>query len=181
MRLPVFLLLLAAAAPAGAAVTVIGNTDARLCYEAAESGDAGSATIARCDSALKQEGLAVADEVATYVNRGILKLRLGRLDDAVADFDAATARDAGEPEAYVNKGMAMLKSEGRWRDAVALFDEGLRRRTRRPEVAYFGRAAANELGGNMKQAYLDYRQASQLAPTWRDPQVELARFTVQAR
>lgn len=179
MRVSVFLLLCTAAAPLGAAVTVIGNTDARLCYEAAESGDAGSATIARCDSALKQEGLAVADEVATYVNRGILKLRLGRIDEAVGDFDAAIARDAGEADAYVNKGMAMLKSEGRWREALALFDEGLRRRTRRPAVAYFGRAVANELGGNMKQAYLDYREASLLAPKWRDPQVELARFTVR--
>jgi tetratricopeptide (TPR) repeat protein len=181
MRLAIFLLLSSlAAAPANAAVTVLGSTAARACFEAAESGARGGEGLDRCDEALAQESLTDHDATATYVNRGILKLRLGRLDEAVADFDKAIARDPGEAEAYVNKGMATLK-QGAWREALALFDEGLRRRTRRPAIAYFGRAVANELGGNVKQAYFDYRQASLLEPKWRDPQVELARFTVRSR
>jgi tetratricopeptide (TPR) repeat protein len=113
------------------------------------------------------------------VNRGILKLRLERIEDAIADFDAAIGRDPNEAEAYVNKGMAMLRRDGRWSDAVALFDTGLEKRTRRPAIAYFGRAVANEMGGRIKEAYLDYRQASLIEPQWRDPKAELTRFTVR--
>jgi tetratricopeptide (TPR) repeat protein len=185
MRLAKFLLLsglATAAAPAAAGVTVIGNTAARACFEAAESGAKGGEGLERCDEALAQESsLTERDATATYVNRGILKLRFGRLDEAVADFDTAIARDPREGDAYVNKGMATLKRQGNWREAVGLFDEGLRKRTRRPAVAYFGRGAAHELGGDLKQAWLDYRQASLIEQKWRDPQVELARFTVRAR
>ena len=169
------------AVPAPAGVTVLGSTAARACYEAAESGSPGGEGLDRCDEALLRESLTDHDTTATYVNRGILKLRLGRLDEAITDFDRAIARDPGEADAYVNKGMAILKRDRAWREALALFDEGLRKRTRRPAIAYFGRAVANELGGNVKQAYFDYRQASQLEPKWRDPRTELARFTVRER
>ena len=36
------------------------------------------------------------------------------------------------------------------------------------------------LGGHVKEAYYDYREASQLEPNWRDPRQELTRFTVRA-
>ena len=55
----------------------------------------------------------------------------------------------------------------------------VKKNTRRPAIAYYGRAVAHELGGNVKQAYRDYRQASLIEPKWRDPQTELARFTVR--
>jgi tetratricopeptide (TPR) repeat protein len=170
----------ATSAPVAAAVTVIGNSNARMCYEAAESKTANNlGSIDRCDQALTGEGLTRYDETATYVNRGILKLRLNRIDEAIADFDAAIRLDPDQAEAYVNKGIAMLRREGRWSDAIALFDTGIEKRTRRPAIAYYGRAVANEMGGRIKQAYLDYRQASLIEPKWREPRAELARFTVR--
>jgi tetratricopeptide (TPR) repeat protein len=169
----------ASAMPAIAAVSVFGSTSARLCYEAAEARNADRGSLALCDEALAKEDLSAHDRVATLVNRGILKLRLGRLDEAVVDFDAAIARDPGEADAYLNKGMALLRQPDGWSRAMPLFDTALQKRTRRPAVAYFGRGVANELAGNVKQAYLDYREASRLEPRWRDPQVDLARFTVR--
>jgi tetratricopeptide (TPR) repeat protein len=179
-RLLLIVALAASAAPAAAAVTVIGNSDARLCYEAAEAKDGTSlGSLDRCDRALASDNLNTYDTTATYVNRGILKLRLNRIDDAIADFDQAIGHDPNEAEAYVNKGMAMLRRDGRWSDAVALFDTGIEKRTRRPAIAYYGRAVANEMGGRIKEAYLDYRQASLIDPKWRDPKTELSRFTVR--
>ena len=181
-RLLLALGLLGLAAPAQGGITVIGNTSARLCYEAAESKSNPSLTsIARCNDALEREGLGRYDTVATHVNRGILKMRLGRIDEAVADFDRALAIDPDQAEAYLNKGMAKLRRDDGWAEALPLFDQALEKETSRPAVAYYGRAVAHELGGNIRQAYLDYRQASVLAPKWRDPQVELARFTVRRR
>ena len=171
---------LALASPASAAITVIGNTSARLCYEAAESGGAPSlSALARCDSALGDDNLERYEQVATLVNRGILKLRMRRIDAAIADFDAAIAQDPEQGEAYLNKGMAALHLQDGWQQAVPLFDTALGKRTRRPEIAYFGRAVAHEMAGKVKAAYFDYRQASRLAPGWDQPQAELARFTVR--
>jgi tetratricopeptide (TPR) repeat protein len=170
----------ALAFPAAAAVTVIGSTDARLCYEAADARSVPSQySIGRCDEALQRGDLTEYETVATYVNRGILKLRRGHIDDAIADFDTAIKRDPNEAEAYLNKGMATLRLANGWEAAVPLFDTAIAKDTRRPAIAYYGRAVAHELGGNVKQAYRDYRQASLIEPKWRDPQTELARFTVR--
>ena len=172
----------AAVAPASAGVTVIGNSNARLCYEAAESsGPASTSMLAYCDEALADRSLVKRDLVATYVNRGILRLRLNRTDAAIDDFDTAIGKDPGEAEAYLNKGMALLRSGTGGRDALALFDTALAKRTRKPAIAYYGRAIAHEMTGNVRQAYFDYRQASLLDPKWPLPQTELVRFSVQAR
>jgi tetratricopeptide (TPR) repeat protein len=183
MTIGKFLITAAVAAlafPAAAAVTVIGSSSARLCYEAAEARSIPSTnSIGRCDEALAGEPLTDYEIVATYVNRGILKLRRGQIDQAIADFDTAIARDPSEPEAYLNKGMATLKLPNGWEQAVPLFDTAIERQTRRPAIAYYGRGIAHELGGQVKAAYLDYRQASALEPNWRDPRNELARFTVR--
>jgi len=101
-----------AAAPAGAAVVVLGNTDARMCYEAADSPMMPAARdVRRCDEALLREALSSYEVVATHVNRGILRLRRGMTDAAIADFDRAIMLDPNQPEAYLNKGAALLRRE----------------------------------------------------------------------
>jgi tetratricopeptide (TPR) repeat protein len=178
-----FLFALTAAAvafPAAAAVTVLGNSSARICYLSAETRDhPAPSDLSDCDAALTAENLTTDDRVASFVNRGILKLKMGRIDAALDDFDEAIALDDDEAEAYLNKGMAMLRREQGWEQAVSLFDAALSKRTSKPEFAYFGRGVANEMGGRIRAAYQDYRQASALAPDWADPKTELARFTVR--
>jgi tetratricopeptide (TPR) repeat protein len=185
MRAGLFLLAAALAAPAlpaAAGVTVLGTSSARLCYEAAEArGPASGSEMERCDQALELEVLTEQDRVATYVNRGILRLRKGEVAQAIADFDAATARDPEEPEAYLNKGMAALRLPRGWEQAVPLFDTALAKGSRRPAVAHYGRAVAHEMAGRLQEAYRDYREASRLDPEWREPRSELARFTVRPR
>ena len=171
---------LLAASPAAAAVTVLGNSSARSCYEAAESrANPGMNVIRTCDQAMRDEGLSEYDRVATLVNRGILKARLGHVDDAIVDYDAALNRDPNEAEAYLNKGFALLRRSDDARDARPMFDSALEKKTRRPELAYYGRAVANELSGQVRAAYEDYRQASLLDPKWQDPKADLARFQVR--
>src|SRR5687768_3730631 len=91
---------LLAATPAFGAVSVMGNSAARSCYLAAEVRGIPTADAFRfCDEALNQEGLTDEESAATFVNRGILKARLGRFDEAVSDYDAALGRNPDEPEA----------------------------------------------------------------------------------
>ncbi|HEX8216020.1 MAG TPA: tetratricopeptide repeat protein [Allosphingosinicella sp.] len=172
---------LATSAPAAAAVTVIGGSDARVCYEAADSPLVASFDIlAACDRALAGEPLAERDIVATHVNRGILRVRGGRYEAGIADFDAAIARDAALGEAWFNRGVAHLRRNAP-AEALPSFDGAVARTaTLRPALAYFGRAVAHEALGNVRAAYLDYRRASELEPGWDRPRAELARFAVRS-
>ena len=172
--------LAAFAIPAAAAVTVLGASSARLCYEAAEARSPAPSALQWCNRALGEEAITRDEEVATYVNRGILKLRGGKVEESIADFDTAIELDPKEPEAYLNKGMAYLHSPERAEEAIALFGEALAKKTRRPAVAHYGRAVAHEAQGRVKQAYFDYREASRLEPKWREPKIELARFQVRS-
>lgn len=171
-------LLAALSVPALAGISVIGNSGARSCYEAADSSlMPGVRDIERCDLALREEPLDGRDRVATYVNRGILLLRRGDTGRAIADFDRAIALDPDQPESYLNKGAALMRrneADG----AVRLFTIALERNTRRPAIAHYGRAVAHEDLGNVRQAWLDYRRASELDPEWDDPRLELRRFQV---
>lgn len=167
------------ATPALGAVSVIGNSAARSCYLAAETRGAPTMEVLRfCNDALQRETLTEDEMVATLVNRGILKARLGNLDDAIADYDAALSRDPDEPEAYLNKGFALLHLSETGAEAKPLFDTAIAKKTVRPELAYYGRGIAHELTGELRAAYQDYREASRLDPKWRQPKMELARFRV---
>ncbi len=171
-----------AALPAAASVTVVGSSSARSCYEAAESEmRPGRAAIETCDAALRQEPLTAYEIVATHVNRGILRLRGGDVEGAIADFDAAAARDPDEPEAYVNKGVALMQAPGRAQAAVSLFSMAIEKKTRRPAIAFLGRGMAHEELGDVRSAYHDYRKASAADPEWDLPRLELARFRVTRR
>lgn len=170
--------LAACAAPASAGLMVVGSTDARLCYEAADSPlNPAVRDTRRCDDALLHDALSQYEIVATHVNRGILRLRRGLVDEAIADFDRAMVLDPEQPEAYLNKGAALLQRQNA-SEALQLFTVALDRRTSRPAIAHYGRAIANEQLGNVRAAYNDYRSASELAPDWADPRTELLRFRV---
>lgn len=170
-----------AAFPAIAAVTTVGNSAARSCYEAADSKTGAAATaLSDCDRALAAEALSRDEMVATYVNRGILRMRKGDIDAAIEDFDTALARDASQPEAYLNKAVALMQRPGEADAALSLFTVAIQKRTRRPALAYLGRAMAYEELGNLRSAYSDYRSASLADPEWKQPRMELARFKVKS-
>ena len=171
-------LLASASVPALGAVTVLGSSSARICFEAADSPMMPTPNDLRyCDDALAQGALSGHDEVATHVNRGILRLRRNQMEDSIADFDEAIRLDPRQPEAYLNKGAALIRQDNP-SEALNLFTAALDYHTQRPEIAHFGRAIANESLGNVRAAYEDYRAASELAPHWQDPQAELRRFRV---
>lgn len=167
--------------PATGAVVVVGSSAARSCFEAAASEIYPSrAAMTRCNEAIGSEATSFDDVVATHVNRGILKLRTGMTEAAIADFDRAMEMNPAQPEAYLNKGAALIRLNNP-RDALPLFTVALERNTNRPAIAHFGRAMANEDLGNITEAYRDYQRAVQLEPEWADAQTEFARFRVVPR
>ena len=181
LRAALFPALLLAGTAASASVTVIGGSYARQCYEAAEySRPSFDQAIAACDMALHGEALVRSDEVATYVNRGILRVRAGRIREGLADFDRAIELDPSLSEAWFNRGAAMLRVDAA-AEALPYLDAAVQRGPIRPALAYYGRGLANEAVGNLRAAYEDYRRASELEPGWDRPRADLARFSVRSR
>lgn len=182
MRLFPCLAVAALLAPGAASASsmVIGSGLARMCFVAAEAERANAGTLDICNRAISEEPLTFSDQVATYVNRGIIRARMNDQTGALNDYNRAIRLNPAEPEAYLNKGALVLKQSD-WRQARELFEAALERRTTRPEFAYFGRAITSELAGDFASALADYQKASELAPKWEDPKKELARFSVRKR
>ena len=173
--------LLAATAANAHSVTVLGkNADAIACYRAADSEAARPDALADCNRALHEADLDRYDETATYVNRGIVRFRLSDLDGAIADFDEAMALTPGQPDAMINRGIAMLAAGHDVDQSLTWLERGLAAGPQRPWVGYYGRAVANEIAGRDAAAYRDYRRAQELRPTWELPRRALARFTVRS-
>ena len=166
------------AMPASAAMTVVGSGYAHSCYVSAESRRASAADINFCTTALTEDALSNRDRAATYVNRGILMMRKKDYDRALADYEAAIQARPEMAEAWVNKGIALVYKTGRDEEAISALTRGIELNTSRPEIAYYSRGLAHELTGNAKNAYYDYKQASELRPDWEEPARQLQRFQV---
>jgi tetratricopeptide (TPR) repeat protein len=110
------------------------------------------------------------------VNRGIILALRGDHSRALLDYERAIALDPGQPEAYLNKGLLLLRVPQREREALAAIDLAIAKRTTEPALAFFARAVAHEGLGDLSAAYRDYRQAATLAPQWAPPVRELRRF-----
>lgn len=165
------------ASAATASVFTVGGPLAQSCYKAAEARDARSFAIEGCTRALNEEGLAISDRAATYVNRGIVQMVGGHSRAADADFDAALAIDARLSDAYLNKGFLRLR-EGRGQEALPLLQKGIDTGARRQALAYFARGVAHEQAGDYRSAYVDLVRARQMEPRWSLPGEWLTHYQV---
>jgi tetratricopeptide (TPR) repeat protein len=161
-------------APIGAANR--GVLAAQGCYEAANGRIAARQGLHYCNMALADRGLAPALHTATLVNRGVLHMKTEAHAAALQDYDAAIAAAPANADAYINKGILLLRMGGRDADAVAVLTEALAHAPARPELVYYYRAGAYEGLGLLRDAYNDYSEAAQLAPDWAEPANQLQRF-----
>jgi len=165
---------------AQAAVLVLGSSNAAVCSRAALDGGTAPGGLRACDQALKEDVLNPRDRAATFVNRGILRLRGRSFERAVEDFNSALRLNPRLGEALVNRGAARIGQQ-RYREALADLERGSELGSTEPEKAWFNRGLANEGLGDLKAAYHAYQRAAALKPDWEAPRKELARFTVRPR
>jgi tetratricopeptide (TPR) repeat protein len=160
-----------------AAVTVIGAGPAQLCYDGAENG-AGDALdyIFYCNQALKSY-LTDHDRAATFINRGVLRLALNEPNTALEDFNAGLAIDASLSEGYIDRGASLIEIK-KFAEAIDSINKGLALGAKRPELAYYDRAIADEAIGDVDAAYRDYQQALLAQPGFTMASDELKRFKV---
>lgn len=173
-------LALALGGSAGAAVTVIGDSSAEDCSNAAFRGLADNAALQTCNIALINGDLDRRDQAGTYVNRGVLYMLLNNYTAARADFDQAIRIEPKLGEGWVNRGAVNI-GEKRYQEGLTDINRALELGIEEPAKAYYNRALAYEGLDDEKSAYLDYQQALTLKPDWQLPKQELLRFTVTRR
>lgn len=100
--------LVSASAAASQSITTIGSGAAEACYEAAREQRASQTALGECDQAIGGVLLS-SDRVATHVNRGILHALKKDYSKALSDYDQAITLDPDEPEAFLNKGLLLLR------------------------------------------------------------------------
>jgi len=169
-----------AAGSAAAAVTVLGDSSAYDCSQAAYHERTDDAAMQVCNQAIGNGFLDRRDLAGTYINRGVIEMGRNDYTDARSDFDKAITTDGNIGEAWVNRGAVNILDK-RYQDGIADINKGLNLGTQEPAKAYYNRAVAYEGIDDEKSAYLDYQQALALAPTWDLPKQELLRFTVTRR
>jgi tetratricopeptide (TPR) repeat protein len=155
--------------------TVIGAPGAERCSIAAATGDSSEDAVAQCDRALRSERLNRANQVATLINRGAIRLRRNEGELALTDFDQVVGLEPRHAEAHLNRGAALVMI-GRPGPAVAAITEALTLGVREPHKAYYNRAAAREALGDLPGALEDYSTALAIEPDWGPANAELARF-----
>jgi len=181
VRLAASLIILAlSAAPAGAAVLVLGNDIAVDCSKAAFAGRADPTSIQTCTRALENDALGRRDRAGTRVNRGVMLLRARDYQAARRDLDEAIRLEPTLGEAFVNRGVVMM-ADAAYDEALAEIERGLALGVDEPAKAYYNRALVHEGLADAGAAYRDYRRAQELAPEWEAPRRQLARFTVTTR
>ena len=165
------------AGPACAAVTVIGDTSAQQCSQAAYHDRADDASLDLCTQAIGNGMLDKRDLSGTYINRGVIYMDRSDFNDARHDFNRAIEIDPEIGEAWVNRGAIDILDK-RYKDGISDIDRGLGLGIQEPAKAYYNRGVAYEGIDDEKSAYLDYQQALALKPEWDLPKQELLRFTV---
>jgi tetratricopeptide (TPR) repeat protein len=163
-------LLAPVAASAQMSVSTFGATDARLCYEAALDNFEKSADV--CDKALKTAGLTIRDRTATFVNRGIVLNRAGRLDEALADFNKALESNDELAEAFLNRGNTFYLMR-RYDEAIADYEASLTHDLQKSHVAWYNIGLAHEAKRDDVKARSAYQTALEINPDFGPAQKKL--------
>ncbi len=173
-----------------AAISVFGGGYGEACWRAAlastflhmdsaaEEARWKADSISACDDAISDGLLDRKDLAATYVNRGILEMSRENYGIAEQNFHHALSVIPKLAEAHVNLGSTMINMQ-RYDEGIRETQLGLDLNTKEPERAYYNLGIAYEYVGKLQEAYDSYKKAAVLAPKWKEPQDELARFTVQ--
>lgn len=169
----------AVAAPAASAqVTVIGGGIARDCYEAVKFGLGRPADAEDlCTRAIELEALNLENKAATYTNRGVLRMRMGNYDAALADYAIAKRIRPETGATWLNEGAAFIFKKD-FNSALVSLEKAIELNSEDLYAAYYNRAIARENTGDVEGAYFDFVKSKELNPDFEKTDAQLARFTV---
>lgn len=150
-------------------VTIFGGSAAHDCYENAvfsvRLSDASRHDLKKCNDAIIQGRLNRRDLTATYINRGIINVHIGDINQAESDYLTALEMSDRTPETFVNLGNLQYMMQNYHR-AVDDYDHAESLGFRQQHILFLNRGMALARLGSFDEAEAEYQKALQLRPDW---------------
>ena len=163
---------------ASAQVLIIGGGAGKDCYRAVSLNPFPSQRHEdECTAAIESASLDRVSLGATYINRGIIRMRRGDFAASLEDYARAERLTPNVGAIYLNKGAALIGT-GQYANALASLEKSLALDTHDPYAAYYNLGVAHEYLGQAEPAFESYTTALELKPGWTLPSKALERFSV---
>ncbi|MDG2060671.1 MAG: tetratricopeptide repeat protein [SAR86 cluster bacterium] len=158
-----FFLLLIFSNSLSSAVTVIGNSDAAICYRYADTGSSSKTSISICRDVLSDKNVPDDLLAATRVNLGIIYNNALRPQEAINEFNLAKLNEAAKPEAILNQGNSfyLLKN---FSLALEKYKSSLAHNIKDISAVFFNMGLAYEQIGDNDKAIRNYQKAIDIKP-----------------
>lgn len=170
---------LSTAPAASAQVLVLGSGLGKDCYQAVKFEKTSLQKAEQvCTKALSAGNLDMKNRSATFVNRGIARMREGRYDAALSDYASAERLNAEKGSLYVNRGAAHIYKKD-FDSALSDLNTAIELDAKDLFAAYYNRGIAKENTGDVQGAYFDFKKSLELNPDFQQAQIQLERFIVE--
>ena len=168
--------------PAAATTAVIASNSGRECFIQMlrePTPDNNKRALAICYQAVKESGSGddIHNHAASLVNLSAVHLRMRDYADAISEATKAIAIYPGMAQAHANLGAGLL-GLSRYKEALGALDTAISLDVDEAERVYYNRGLVKEYLGDIRGAYYDYRQATQINPKFLPAAEELTRFKV---
>ena len=164
--------LLLYASTASGQISIIGNSNARECYNEAR---ADGANTNPCDKSLAGDMLVGRNLAATYVNRAVVRTNARRLEAALQDLKRAESLRPEFGEIYASRGNIYFYMNS-FEEALVEHDRGIKTGMKKLYAAHYNRGLALEQLGRIEEAKEAYRQSIALVPDFGLAKTRLSRL-----
>ena len=147
-----------------AAVTVVGSSDALICYKHAKFGYTTQSSVFTCLKALSDNKISKKDHDATRINLGIIYNNKSKPKMALEQFEIAYNNENMRAGTLLNQGNSLLLLKD-YNGALEKYQASLENNLEDISAIYFNKGMAHEYLGNIDKAVDFYEKAVALNPT----------------
>tara|TARA_S200000501_G_C20862570_1_gene760541 strand:- start:403 stop:987 length:585 start_codon:yes stop_codon:yes gene_type:complete len=147
-----------------AAVTVVGSSDALVCYKHAKYGYTTQSSIFTCLKAISDKTISKKDLDATRINLGIIYNNKSKPRLALEQFEIAFKNESMKAEVLLNQGNSLLLLKN-YKGALEKYQASYENNLDDISAIYFNKGMAHEYLGNIDEAVSFYKKAVTLNPS----------------
>ncbi len=147
-----------------AAVTVVGSSDALICYKHAKYGYTTQSSVFTCLKAISDKTISKKDHDATRINLGIIYNNKSKPRLALEQFEIAFKNEKMKAEVLLNQGNSLLLLKN-YKGALEKYQASYDNNLEDISAIYFNKGMAHEYLGNIDEAVSFYKKAVTLNPS----------------
>ena len=147
-----------------AAVTVVGSSDALICYKHAKYGYTTQSSVFTCLKAISDKTISKQDLDATRINLGIIYNNKSKPRMALEQFEIAIKNKNMKAEVLLNQGNSLLLLKD-YKGALEKYQASYDNNLEDISAIYFNKGMAHEYLGNVDKAVSFYKKAVTLNPS----------------